>query len=169
MKNFIFVLALFAFTGCATARTDALVSAGIGKDVLAKQPFERMGSLGVQYGDAWKVRANGGCWLATAPGQNSSGFGSLQGGLEVVGEGGTFAGLLFGPSFITRPDAKLSGRFQFHLSGGVGVKNRAGYGVGLKWEHFSNAGLILPNYGRDLWTAFLVIPISTFWKHESSI
>jgi hypothetical protein len=112
-----------------------------------------------EYGptQAIKFKIDGGATLAD--GQKASGFGSLQGGLEVVGDGGTFAGLFFGPALITTPDAKLSGHFQFNLSGAAGVKNRAGYGVGMKWEHFSNAGLILPNYGRDLWTAMLVIPL----------
>lgn len=158
MRHLLICLGLVVVsTGCATDRTDALVSAGIGKDVIGPKAFERYGALGIQYGDTWKVRANGGYWLS--PGGVSSGFGSLQGGVEVVGQGGAFAGILFGPAIISHHGGKLAGPFQFHLSGMAGMKNDAGYGVGMQWVHFSNAGIVQPNLGLDVWSAFMIIPL----------
>jgi hypothetical protein len=154
-----FLILLGLLTGCATASTDAIVSAGIGKDVAGDGPFERYGSLGIQYGDIWKVRGNGGYWFS--PGGVSSSFGSFQGGLEVAGAGGGFASILFGPALITDEGGKLAGHLQFHLSGTAGVQDSNGYGIGLQWIHLSNAGIQSPNLGLDVWTACLLIPLGT--------
>lgn len=151
-------------TKAHAASLDALVSVGIGKSVLDKKAFERYASLGVQYGAIWKVRANGGYWLALNDGEKASLYGSLQGGLDVVGSGGTYATVMFGPALIQHPDSKLGGKFQFHTCFGVGMKNDAGYGLAFLWQHFSNAGIVMPNNGRDLLTAQLVIPIYKWGK-----
>jgi len=155
------ILALFLLmlSGCATAGLDATVGAGIGKDVVGHKPFERYGTLGVRYGDVWKTQLNGGHWLALADDQKSATFGSLQGGLEVVGSGGTFAQFMFGPALISESDSKLAGHFQFHMTGGVGVKSDGKYGLSFLWTHFSNAGIEQPNLGRDLLTIQIIVPI----------
>ena len=155
---------LFAFllvsSVAQAASLDALVGAGVGKNILAQHaPFERFGTLGIRYGGAWKIQANGGYYLALAEGERSAWMGSLQTGLEVVGDGGTYGQLMFGPAYVSQDDSKLSGRFQFHLTGGVGVKNDDGYGIGVMWNHLSNAGIKQPNMGRDMITAQLTIPI----------
>ena len=156
--KFLALFLLMLLSGCATAGLDATVGAGIGKDVLSHQPFERYGTLGVRYGDVWKTQANAGYWLAFNE-QNSSLYTSLQGGLEVVGQGGTFAQFMFGPAYIGQDDSKLTGHFQFHMTGGVGVKNVDNYGISFLWTHFSNAGIEQPNLGRDLLTLQLIIPL----------
>lgn len=156
MRSIIVFIALLLSSACATARTDAIVAAGIGKDVVGDGPFERYGSVGVQYGDVWKVRANGGYWLS--PGGVSSGFASMQGGLEVDTPSGFFGCVLFGPAVISNPGGKLAGPIQFHLSGCGGVKNAEGYGIGGQWVHLSNAGILQPNLGLDVWSFLVLIP-----------
>jgi hypothetical protein len=155
------LIALFA--GAVKARAaelDATLGVGMGKSVLDKRAFERFGTLGVRYGGtSWKLQGNGGYWLALQPGEQSSVFGSVQGGVEVVGQSGTFAQVMFGPALVQNPDSKLAGHFQFHLAAGAGVKNSAGYGLAFIWNHLSNAGLVQPNMGRDLLTAQLLIPL----------
>ena len=160
MKNLITILALLSMFGCATAQLDLPVTAGLGKSVAAGSgQFERMGSLGLRYGDTWKVQANGGYWLAQAPGESASAYGSLQGGLEVVGSSGLYCNFMIGPAWIQNPDAKLSGHFQFHPTFGCGV-HAAGYSIGGQWMHWSNAGFIQPNLGRDMFPCLTVtIPL----------
>lgn len=156
---FLAILLTFMPLQSLAAPIDLTVVAGIGKNVLGHQPFERYGALGVRWGNAWKVQANGGYWLALADGEKAAAFTSLQGGLEVVGQGGTFAQLMFGPGVISHIDSKLGGHFQFHLVGGVGMKDSGGHGLSFLWTHFSNAGVVMPNNGRDLLTIQLIAPL----------
>ena len=154
--------AIVALVG-GSARADSLdlaVTAGVGKGVIEHKPFERFGALGLRYGDAWKAQVNGGYWLALGERESSAYFGSLQGGLEVVGNSGLFAQLMFGPAYISETDRKLGSRFQFHLSGAAGVRDSGGRGLSFQWVHFSNAGIVQPNLGRDLWTIQLLAPLS---------
>lgn len=155
------LLALLMPSYSVAAVLDGTLNVGIGKNVLQRQPFERYAAAGVRYGGSWKVAANGGYWLALADGERSSWFGSVQGGLEVQGQGGTTAAIFFGPSYVHQDDSKLSGHFQFHTTFSVGVK-AGGLGIVYEWVHFSNAGIKLPNNGRDLWTAKIIVPFKTW-------
>jgi hypothetical protein len=157
----VIVLLLAIGAQARAAGLDLAVTAGIGKGVFEGKPFERYGALGLRYGDAWKVQANAGYWLALGDREASAYFGSLQGGLEVVGQGGLFAQLMFGPGYISQPDRKLGSRFQFHLTGAVGIRDSAGRGLALQWIHFSNAGIVQPNQGRDIFPSIqLTAPLS---------
>lgn len=160
MRKLLIILGLLCATNAfAKSDLDAVLGVGIGKNVFGSAPFERYGMIGVRYGNAWKVQLNSGYYVANALGEKSSFIGSLQGGLEVVGSGGAFAQFFFGPALISQDDAKLAGTFQFHLTGGVGVRNNDGYGIGISWQHFSNAGIQQPNLGRDLLTLQVTIPL----------
>lgn len=173
MRTFLLLL-LCIFSACIppanAAGFDAILGVGIGKDVIGSKPFERYGALGVQYGGmTWKVRANGGYWLALAEGEKASAFTSLQGGLEVVGQGGIFCSVFFGPAYISQPDDKrLSGHLQFHLDPGCGVRSAGGYSIMGRWTHFSNAGLKQPNGGRDMPGIAVQIPIGWSFRHLSN-
>ena len=112
----IFAILFNSFNFAQAEDLSGHVSVGMGKSVLDARTFERLGAIGVSYGNTWRVQANGGYWFAPAAGERSSLYGSLQGGLEVVGDGGTFAGIMFGPAVIQADDSKLSGNFQFHLT-----------------------------------------------------
>lgn len=160
MKPLLISILFLMIISYPASALDLLVGAGIGKDVLAPhQPFERYGTLGLRYGDVWKLQTNGGYYLTTAEGQRPSYYTSLQTGMEVVSLGGQFGSLMFGPAYLSQPDDHLSGHFQFHLTGGIGFKNTTNWGIGSYWTHFSNAGISQPNLGRDLLTGQLTIPI----------
>jgi len=139
---------------------ELLVTVGIGKDVAAHQPFERLGMLGIRCGGpTWKVKTNAGYWLALAEGQKASIFGSLQAEYEVRSASGATLSWAFGPAGIQNPDAKLSGHFQFHFTFAAGLVQIGGQSVRLTWEHFSNAGIVLPNNGRDIWGLNSAFPL----------
>lgn len=61
---------------------------------------------------------------------------------------------------ITQPDAYLGGRFpQFNGELYFGLRDRKDNGIGVKYEHISSAGLVVPNDGRD----FFILEISQRW------
>lgn len=61
---------------------------------------------------------------------------------------------------ISRPDAYLGGRFpQFNGEIYGGLRDKNDNGIGLKYEHISSAGLVVPNEGRD----FVLLEISWRW------
>lgn len=152
-------LVLSLFTANA-ADLDAIVAAGVGKSILDKhQAFERYGQVGIRYGGPWKIQVSGGGYATTGDGERSSFYGSVQTGLDVVSDSGTFGQMLAGPGYVSRDDSKLTGNFQFHLTGGVGYKNTSGYGLGVMWNHFSNAGTKLPNLGRDIISVQMILPL----------
>ena len=66
----------------------------------------------------------------------------------------------WGLAAITNPDSYLGGRFpQFNGELYLGLRDRYGSGIGVKYEHISSAGLIQPNEGRD----FAALEISFRW------
>jgi hypothetical protein len=161
MKNLLLVITLaLCSTAANAAGFDGVVAAGIGKGVFDHEPFERYAAVGVQYGGVWKVRANGGYWLALGEGEKSAAFGSLQGGVEVEGKGGVFASIMVGPGLVSATDYKTSGRFQIHSSFAIGIVNDRGYKIAGQWVHFSDGGKTRPNHGRDIAPSLvLIIPI----------
>jgi hypothetical protein len=61
---------------------------------------------------------------------------------------------------ITSPDSYLGGAFpQFNGELYLGVRDRYGNGTGVKYQHFSSAGIYQPNVGRD----FLMMELSLKW------
>jgi hypothetical protein len=144
----------------AAHRIDGLLGIGVGKRILERGPFERFGSVGMRYGgQTWKVQTSAGYWMAPAHLERHSFYGSLQGGVQVEGKGGTYAQMMFGPALISQDDCRITGMFQFHLTGGLGIVDDNGTGVSLLWTHFSNAGIKQPNLGRDILTLRLIIPV----------
>lgn len=150
---------MFLLTPARAATLDLSLSAGIGKSVLAHEAFERYGALGVEYGSAWRARANAGYWFSPAPGTRSSPFLSFQGGPEIVSESGFTAAFRLGPAWIAHPDSQLSGHWQFHMTFGAGLKDRGGRSIRAEWNHWSNAGLKLPNMGRDILVLSVTFPV----------
>lgn len=61
---------------------------------------------------------------------------------------------------ISSPDSYLGGRFpQFNGEIYGGLRDRNDNGIGIKYEHISSAGLIVPNNGRD----FFILELSQKW------
>lgn len=62
--------------------------------------------------------------------------------------GGMFSRIGFGPSFITHTDDRLSSIFEFNIQYALGFE-QGNWDIGVIGNHFSNAGIWPPNYGRD--------------------
>ncbi len=54
-----------------------------------------------------------------------------------------------GPAIITNTDCLLGSNIQVAHEFGLGMKDLRGVKVGLVLKHFSNAGIVKPNVGRD--------------------
>lgn len=81
-------------------------------------------------------------------GRKSAGFAKAQIGVKPGPTTGVYGFGFFGPCGITSTDSQLGSSYQFATDLGLGVRDAttfmsAGYG------HISNAGLKLPNHGRD--------------------
>lgn len=61
---------------------------------------------------------------------------------------GIFTRVGIGPAILSRTDDRLSSQFEFNIQYAIGI-TQSGWDVGLIGNHFSNAGLWPPNYGRD--------------------
>jgi hypothetical protein len=62
--------------------------------------------------------------------------------------GGMFTRVGIGPAFITETDSRLSSIFEFNIQGAVGWTQN-GWDIGVVYNHYSNAGIWPPNFGRD--------------------
>lgn len=62
---------------------------------------------------------------------------------------------LIGPAILYPTDTVLAGNFEFAQELGFGLRDVRNVRVGLAVRHFSNAGLVAPNLGRN----FLVISV----------
>lgn len=54
-----------------------------------------------------------------------------------------------GPAIITHPDPLLGSNLQIAHELGFGLRDSRGVRVGIVLKHFSNAGIVRPNLGRD--------------------
>ena len=63
-------------------------------------------------------------------------------------------------ALITNTDARLSSVFQFKHTVGVGVRDYRNVEIGVDYSHISNAGLSLPNAGRDLVQLRMSVPFN---------
>lgn len=134
---------------------------GLGKSILDKSQFERMGRIGLSYGGTWRVQANVGYYMDPRAFEQSSVFTSLQGGLKVVTNSGVFCTFMAGPAYLHRDGGPLSGRLQFHESFGCGVEG-SWYTLSGEWDHLSNAGIKQPNRGRDMIGIYASFPIKVW-------
>lgn len=80
--------------------------------------------------------------------QSSSNFVAYSMGIKVQ-PGPLYLENLFGISMISRTDALLSTNFEFTEELGVGLQDEYGRYIGFSFKHFSNAGIQLPNIGRN--------------------
>ncbi len=85
-------------------------------------------------------------------------FGGANAGLHIVAPSGMAMRAGFGPSLISQTDDRLSSLFEFHIQMKIGLEHD-GYGVGLQGDHFSNAGIVLPNLGRDIVSLYIQFPM----------
>jgi|SRR5581483_378658 len=100
-----------------------------------------------------------GLWAdSNGDGRSSSGYGAASLGLEP--RLGTFyVHSFWGLAYITNTDTQLSTNIEFMQDFGLGLRDSRGVGIGLGYKHVSNAGIKLPNRGRD----FLCIQMQIPW------
>lgn len=164
LRKLLSSLVLFASTTSAFAG-DMTFKYGIGvflKD--ANSAVEvKFFSLGYQspIWNLFRQKVELGLWADTRTGEghrHSSGFASYSLGVSV--EGGRFyASSFWGGSYITHTDSLLSTNFEFAQDLSVGLKDDAGRALGVTYKHFSNAGIKLPNKGRDFFVIDVRVPI----------
>lgn len=77
-------------------------------------------------------------------------FTNVAGGYELRAKSGNYLSAFIGPAAISQVDSKLGSWYQFKIDFGVGIKVDSGKALGFHYEHFSNAGIVQPNIGRDI-------------------
>jgi hypothetical protein len=100
--------------------------------------------------------------LLTAGTWNADGgmafYGSVNLGVHVAAPSGLMARIGFGPAAISQTDDRLSSIGEFHIQARAGLE-LARWSVGLQFDHFSNAGIVPPNLGRDIVALYIGIPL----------
>lgn len=81
-------------------------------------------------------------------GREGAAFGKLQLGVKPGPETGVFGKLFTGPCYITNTDNYLSSNLQFCTDFGIGIRDYWSF-VDVTYSHVSNAGIKLPNRGKD--------------------
>lgn len=161
-------LAILAIVVCTVllvltdeSQAEGYAEAAIGVFNSAKHsPIEtKFGQMGYRAYSQWGgfIEGEFGGWAhqAGTTGQRSSGYLATLVGVEA--EHGVDLRLAVGPAIVTNPDIYLGGNFpQFTEDFFVGVRGRTGTSLGAKYKHFSSAGLVMPNIGRD----FLGVEVS---------
>ncbi len=143
-------IAILFFAHAAPAYASVFASVGMGRAVLAHQPFERFASVGYKTNGEIQVKGEAGFYLDYENERHATFFGSASGGYELQTKNGTFVSAFIGPAAISQKDRKLGSHLQFAIDFGVGVKMDSGKALGLHFKHLSNAGIWQPNIGRDL-------------------
>ena len=112
---------------------------------------DKFAKVGIEE-DIWspfKQKFNVGGWIDTrGEGYSSSAFGGYQIGFEVsnnVVQGSVWSG----PTLMTSPDQALGGVFQMNETIYLGIVDKERNSIGIAYNHFSSAGLEMPNQGRD--------------------
>lgn len=102
--------------------------------------------------DLWynlKQKFNVGAWIDTrGAGYSSNAFTGYQLGFEVTNSIFQMS-VWSGPTLISSPDNDLGGVFQFNETIFFGIVDKDQNSIGLAYNHFSSAGLEMPNQGRD--------------------
>lgn len=111
----------------------------------------KLAKVGIQE-DVWynlKQRFNVGGWVdQRGQGFGNSAFAGYQLGFDVRND--VFDASIFsGPTLISGTDELLGGHFQFNETMFLGIVDKNDNAIGIAWNHFSSAGLEMPNLGRD--------------------
>ncbi len=85
-------------------------------------------------------------------------YGALNFGVHVISSGGLTTRIGFGPAVISQTDERLSSNFEFNIQARIGL-NMGGWEAGLNALHLSNAGIKLPNLGRDIVGIYIGVPL----------
>lgn len=89
-----------------------------------------------------------GGWSEATEGRKPAAYTKFQVGAKPGPETGLYGYAFFGPALISSTDTQLSTNFQFATDIGFGVRDRYTF-MSVGYAHISNAGIKLPNRGRD--------------------
>lgn len=89
-----------------------------------------------------------GGWSDATKGRKPAAYTKLQVGAKPGPETGLYGYAFFGPALISSTDTQLSTNFEFATDIGFGVRDRYTF-MSAGYAHISNAGIKLPNKGRD--------------------
>lgn len=89
-----------------------------------------------------------GGWSEATEGRKPAAYTKLQAGAKPGPETGLYGYAFFGPSLISATDTQLSTNFEFATDIGFGIRDRF-TSMSFGYAHISNAGIRLPNKGRD--------------------
>lgn len=81
-------------------------------------------------------------------GRSHSAIGKLQFGVKPGPTTGIYGYGFVGPAWITQTDSQLGSTLQFATDIGLGVRDNTTF-ISVGYSHISNAGIKLPNHGRD--------------------
>lgn len=84
-------------------------------------------------------------------------YAGLNPGIHVVTEDGFTARIGFGPVCFSRTDDRLSSLPEFHIQAQLGLDMKS-WETGVRFDHFSNAGIFPPNPGLDMASIYIGIP-----------
>lgn len=106
-----------------------------------------------------ETKWEGGLIYDTRPSAKAMGF--LSGSLGVEPKAGPlYVNFFQGVGLVSTSDAYLSGLFQFFIEAGAGVADvDTGIKLGVHCKHISNAGISLPNRGKDMCGIQIGIPL----------
>lgn len=154
MKKWLVFLITYStlFLLAANAKADEVFfKYGIGI-LLPKNYFAEVKGFAIGYQrPIWDVithKGELGLWADPYSGRSSSGYAAYSVGVSVRPRY-FYAESFWGIAGISHPDAQLSTNFEFIQNLGAGVRDRKGRFIGVEYQHLSNAGIQLPNYGRD--------------------
>lgn len=103
-------------------------------------------------------RLEAGGWVDNVRnGRKSGGYAGALLGLEPQ-TNNFYANAFWGVIGITHPDKMLSTHYQFMQDLGFGLQDYRNVRVGINYKHISNAGIKLPNRGRDFIYVHIQIP-----------
>ena len=81
-------------------------------------------------------------------GRKGSVLGKLQLGITPGRPVGVFGKVFTGPCVISAPDSQLGSWYQWSTDFGLGIRDERTW-IAVTYSHISNAGVKLPNHGRD--------------------
>jgi len=151
MLRYITLIAFLFSTICSA--DEVVLDAGLGIFGTEGHSLSQVkfGKVGIEE-DLWyalKQRFNVGGWLdSRGDGRKSSAFAGYQLGFEVKND--LLIGSVWsGPSLITSPDIALGGPLQFNETIFFGIVDKKQDVIGIAYNHFSSAGIEMPNLGDD--------------------
>lgn len=163
MRNLILAMILFLAPSLSIAGHGSFLKYGLGFNAPDQNSLAdiKLISLGYQ-GELFLIdqKFEFGGWADNTghTGSKNGGFGSWSIGLDPRLSIPFYINWFSGVALITSPDALLGSCFQFTHDFGVGFRDNRGVSLGFYYKHFSNAGIVQPNRGRDFFGTQLQIP-----------